>query len=160
MVELFFWPVLQTCQLTIFITFKNLAEKRQSHSPKMSAENACVFIPFANILPCYGEEKPFWQDKWRFCLLNPLFFFIQSHLFFSVYLVIFHSHFFTFSHQDFYLFQIFLVLINLFSSSTFTRDTIFHFYPVCAFLLLHCDTNSLLLNWVIGNWIATYFLLV
>lgn len=157
MVELSFWPVLQPCQLTFFITFKNLTEKRQNQSPKMPEENACVFIPFANISPCYGEGKPFWQKKWRFCLVN---LFIQSHLFSSVYLVIFHSHFFTFSHLDFYLFRIFLVLINLFSSSTFTRYTIFHFYPVCAFLFLHCDTNSLLLNWVIGNWIATYFLLV
>ena len=157
MVELSFWPVLQPCQLTFFITFKNLTEKRQNQSPKMPEENVCVFILFANIPPVMGKESHSDRKKWRFCLLN---LFIQSHLFSSVYLVIFHSHFFTFSHQDFYLFQIFLVLINLFTPSTFTRYTIFHFYPICPFLFLHGDTNSLLLNWVIGNWIATYFLLV
>lgn len=70
MVEFSFWPVFQLCQLTFFITFKNLTGKRQTQSQKMPRENGYVFIPFANILPCYGEGKPFWQRKWRFCLLN------------------------------------------------------------------------------------------
>lgn len=51
-------------------TFKNLTEKRQNQSPKMPEENGCVFILFANILPCYEEGKALWQKKWRLCSLN------------------------------------------------------------------------------------------
>lgn len=75
MVELSLWPVPQPCLLTFFITFKNLEKKKQNQSPKMSEENGCVFIPFANSLPYYEEEKPFWHRKWRLCSwnLSPLF---------------------------------------------------------------------------------------
>ena len=67
------WTLSLTCKpclFTFFITFKNLQKKKQNQSPKMSEENGRVFIPFANSLPYYEQENPFWHKKWRLCSRN------------------------------------------------------------------------------------------
>lgn len=157
------WTLFLTCSSALSAYFFHYTEEFNREEAESLPKNArgkwmCLHS-FCKYSPLLWEKKAILTKSedcvhWiSFLYTVPSFFLcLPCHIY---------SHFFTFSHQAFYLFQIFPILLNsLLSSSPFTKYTIFHFYTVYAFFFLHCDTNSLLLNWVIGNWIATYFLLV